>query len=103
MLGLVVHFHLKEGGAEPFDNLVKAAVPQIEAHEPGTLIYSVHAVEGQPDVRVFYELYRDRAAFEEHERQEHVRRFHADKEQYLTDTRVEFLELQSGAGIPGAG
>jgi quinol monooxygenase YgiN len=49
---------------------------------------------------VFYGLYRDREAFEEHERQVHVRRFLKEREQYLTATRVEFLALQASKGTP---
>jgi quinol monooxygenase YgiN len=44
---------------------------------------------------VFYELYRDRQAFEAHERQEHVRRFLKGREQYLAATRVDTSALFS--------
>ena len=39
----------------------------VKANEPGTLVYASHTVEGQPLQRIFYELYRDEAAFEAHE------------------------------------
>ena len=53
--GLVVRFALKRGAGEAFDRLTSQTVEQIRAHEPGTLLYVVHCVEGQPDVRLFYE------------------------------------------------
>src|SRR5205809_961757 len=62
-LGLVVRFALKHGAGDAFDRLTSETVEQIRAHEPGTLLYAVHRVEGDPDARLFYELYRDRAAF----------------------------------------
>ena len=65
--GLVVRFTLKDGAAAAFDRLTAETVTKIRAHEPGTLLYAVHRVEGQPQSRVFYELYRDRAVFDEHE------------------------------------
>ena len=76
-------------------------MPQIRQHEPGTLVYAVHTVEGQPLQRIFYELYRDRAAFDAHEQQEHTRRFLADREQYLASVEVDFLALQTGKGTDG--
>jgi quinol monooxygenase YgiN len=101
MFGLVVRFNLKDGSGEVFDALMSEAVALIREAEPGTLVYACHAVEGGAEARVFYELYRDKDAFEEHERQEHVRRFHEKKAQYLSgEPRVEFLSLQLGKGTP---
>ena len=101
MFGLVVRFNLWAGSGEAFDALTSEAVALIKKAEPGTLIYACHAVDGDADARVFYELYRDKDAFEEHERQEHVRRFHEKKERYLAgEPRVEFLNLHVGKGAP---
>jgi quinol monooxygenase YgiN len=101
MFGLVVRFDLKDGSGEVFDALTSEAVAVIREAEPGTLVYACHAVEGDAEARVFYELYRDKEAFEEHEHQEHVRRFHEKKAQYLSgEPRVEFLSLQLGKGTP---
>ncbi|HMA46499.1 MAG TPA: putative quinol monooxygenase [Frankiaceae bacterium] len=100
MFGLLVRFDLRPEAAAGFDRLTAEAVPSIDALEAGTLVYACHAVEGQPHVRVFYELYRDREAFEEHERQGHVRRFLAEREKYLAaPPRVELLELRAGKGV----
>ncbi len=102
MFGLVVRFDLRPGAAGGFDRLVAETLPLIVSTEPGTLVYSTQVVEGEPDVRVFYELYRDRAAFDEHERQEHVRRFLAAREEFLAGPpRVEFLIGVGGKGLPG--
>ena len=101
MLGLVVRFNLNAGTGEQFDALTREVVAAIREAEPGTLVYACHAVEGDTDARIFYELYRDRAAFENHERAEHVNRFHEKKAQYLAgEPRVEFFNLHVGKGIP---
>jgi quinol monooxygenase YgiN len=42
---------------------------------------------------VFYELYRDRAAFQDHEAQEHVRHFLTAREEHVESFTVDFLEL----------
>ena len=103
MFGLVVRFTLTEDGASGFDQLVKGLVSSIQRDEPGTIVYATHAVEGQPNLRVFYELYRDREAFEEHERQAHTRRFLAEREQFLAGpVDVDFVTLQAAAGITAA-
>ena len=99
MFGLVVRFTVKDGAAADFDRLVEMTVAEIHRHEPGTLVYAVHEVEGESNVRIFYELYRDRAAFDEHERQEHTRRFLTERERYLSGPpQVDFLALQTAAG-----
>jgi quinol monooxygenase YgiN len=90
-----------EASAEGFDRLVAETVPSIRQHEPGTVVYAVHSVEGKPLQRVFYELYRDREAFGAHEAQPHTRRFLAEREQYLASVDVDFLTLQAGKGTGG--
>ena len=97
--GLVVRFALKRGAGEAFDRLVSETVEQIRAHEPGTLLYAVHCVEGQPDVRLFYELYRDRGAFDDHEAQPHTRRFLAERGRYLVGFDVDKLSMTVAKGI----
>jgi quinol monooxygenase YgiN len=96
--GLSVRFTLKPGAAETFDALVEETVAGIRASEPGTLVYVSHRVDGQPELRIFYELYRDRAAFEEHERQTHTRRFLAEREALLEGVEVDWLGAITGKG-----
>ena len=74
-------------------------VHQITEREPGTLVYATHRVEGEPLARVFYEVYRDRDAFEAHEVADHVQRFHAQKDPLLFRTRVEMLSPGSSTGL----
>lgn len=96
--GLSVRFTLKEGAAEAFDALVAETLAGIRASEPGTLVYVNHLVEGQPDQRIFYELYRDRAAFDEHEQQPHTRKFLAGREALVDDVEVDWLTAVDGKG-----
>lgn len=100
MFALVVRFYLRnEAAAKGFDDLVEETGAKIRDREPGTLIYAMHKVKDAPLSRVFYELYESREAFDEHERQEHTKRFLAERGQYLTGTRVEFLEPPTGKGV----
>ena len=102
MFGLLVRFTCKdEASAEAYDRLVADTVEAIKANEPGTLVYATHLVEDQPLQRIFYELYRDRAAFEAHEASPATRRYLAERDQYLASTEVEWLTLQTGKGTGG--
>jgi quinol monooxygenase YgiN len=97
--GLLVRFALKRGAGEAFDALTFQTVEQIRSHEPRTLLYAVHCVEGQPDVRLFYELYRDRAAFDDHEAQPYTRKFLAERGRYLVGFDVDKLSITVAKGI----
>jgi quinol monooxygenase YgiN len=100
VFALVVRFDCRdEAAAARFDELTAVAVRQITEREPGTLIYATAAVEGEPLARVFYEVYRDRDAFQAHEQAEHVRDFHARKDPLLSGTRVEFLTPGAAKGL----
>ncbi|WP_171161931.1 putative quinol monooxygenase [Streptomyces sp. I05A-00742] len=96
--GLVVRFTLRGGEevAAVFDELASRTLEGIRRHEPRTLVYATHRVPDEPAVRVFYELYADRAAFDEHERQPHVRHFLAEREEYVDRVDVTFLEHLDG-------
>jgi len=89
---LVVRFDLPdEAAVRAFDELTAAAVPLIHAHEAGTLVYETYAVEGEPLARVFYEVYRDRDAHDEHERQPHTAAFLTAVRALVSQIRVEYL------------
>ncbi|HQX87694.1 antibiotic biosynthesis monooxygenase [Ornithinibacter sp.] len=100
--GLVVRFALKPGCAEAFDALMRETVAGIAAHEPRTLAYAVHALEAEPDVRIFYELYADEDALAEHEAQATTRYFLDRVGDYVTSTDVQRLHLVTATGIQGA-
>jgi quinol monooxygenase YgiN len=100
MFALVVRFYLRdETAAEGFDTLMAETVAKIRDQEPGTLIHVAHRVKDAPLSRVFYELYESREAFDQHKENEQTKRFLAEREQYLTDVRVEFLESPTGKGF----
>ena len=103
MFALVVRFDLRPGSEDDFDRLTADTVARIRTEEPGTLLYLCHAVQGAPSARIFYELYRDRAAFEAHEQQPHVKAFLAERVRHTTGpVRVEFLDPLDGKGWPGS-
>lgn len=95
VFAIVVRFDLPdEAAARAFDELTARAVPLIRAREPGTLVYETHLVDDEPLARVFYEVYRDREAHAEHERQPHTMQFLAAVRALVTTMRVELLSPQ---------
>lgn len=101
MFALVVRFNLEsQEKAAAFDALVADTVTAITEHEPGTLVYATHTVNDEPLARIFYEVYRDRAAFDDHEQQPHTRRFLEQRSEYVESFRVEFLTPTPVKGLP---
>lgn len=93
---LVVRFTVRPGAENDFDELVTRTTAAIREREPGTLVYACHTVTDTPRQRIFYELYRDRAAFDAHEEQPHTKHFLAAREELLEATEVDFLSLADG-------
>jgi quinol monooxygenase YgiN len=100
VFALVVRFDLPDAAAaRTFDELTAAAVPLIHAHEPGTLVYETYGIDGEPLARLFYEVYRNRDAHAEHERQPHTATFLATIATLVTQTRVEYLSRGSQSDL----
>lgn len=93
MIGIVVRFDVRDqDAAGEFDRLTAVAVDSIRVHEPGTLVYATHHVQGDDLARVFYEVYADEAALQAHEDAAHMREFHAAKDPLLArPPRVELV------------
>lgn len=101
-LALVVTHVLRPGHEQEFDALVARTLVDIRALEPGTLVYVSHAVDGDPLQRVFYELYRDRAAFEAHEEHVHVRAFLEERAEHVASVEVTFLDVVAAHTAPAS-
>jgi quinol monooxygenase YgiN len=98
--GLVVRFTVEHGQEAAFDQAAAEILDHVREQEPSTLVYACHRVEGDPQARIFYEIYADRTAFEYHEAQPHTARFLAAREPLLTKTEVAFLQLDAAKGLP---
>ncbi len=97
---LVVRFDLhSEDAATQFDALARDLVDRIAAAEPGTLVYAVHSVAGEPLARLFYEVYADLDAFQAHQDAEHTKAFLTARAPLLSARRVERLTPTTTKGI----
>jgi quinol monooxygenase YgiN len=98
---LVVRFTVRSGSEDAFDRLAQEIASDVREREHDTLIYACHTVQGSPRQRIFYELYRNKAAFDRHEANEHVRRFCYERTALLEATEVDSLTLRDGKTPPG--
>jgi quinol monooxygenase YgiN len=85
---------LLDSKAAEFDRLAEQAAEGVRTAEPDTLVYVLHVVPKAPMQRIIYEIYRDRAAFESHERQPHIQRFAADRISCVLATNIIDLRLK---------
>lgn len=103
MFALHVTFTIESGHEAQVDALIAEASPRILAEEPGTLVYAVCTDASRPDVRVFLEVYRDRAAHAEHGRQPYVRTFLGELTAHLAkEVEVDALDVVNGAFNTGS-
>lgn len=98
--GLIVRFSVREGSEAAFDRLASDTVRRVRAEEPDTLVYAVHRVLEAPQQRMFYELYRNRQAFDTHEGKDYVQAFLSEREPLLTSTEVDFVSPHEAKGLP---
>jgi quinol monooxygenase YgiN len=108
MFALVVKFNILDGHHDAFDALVAETLAAIAANEPGTIIYASHSQVDEPNLRVFYECYRDHDAFLAHEATPHTRQFLAGRSQHLAAdpevwTLTPIVGAVDGTPLQGAG
>ena len=93
---LVVRFTVLPGSEAEFDELTARVVAAVRDREPATLVFACHHVNGASSQRVFYELYRDKAAFDAHSQQPHVQQFTAARGPLLESTVVDYMTFTDG-------
>ncbi len=75
LYGQIAIYTLLESGAVEFDRLASTVLEQVRTTEPDTLVFVVHGVPSAPLQRILYQVYRDRAAYDEHQRKSYVTDF----------------------------
>jgi quinol monooxygenase YgiN len=98
--GRIQIFTLLDDRAADFDRLAEEAAELVSAGEPDTLVYVIHLVPNAPLQRIFYEVYRDRAAFDAHESQPYMQRFVAGRRSLVLATNVIELRLKYAKVAP---
>jgi quinol monooxygenase YgiN len=88
LYGQIAIYTLLEAGAAEFDRLAAHVLDEVATGEPDTLVYVVHGVPSAPLQRILYQVYRDRAAYDEHLRQPYVADFDARLRPLVLATNV---------------
>ena len=101
--GRILIFTLLDDRVAEFDRLAEETAEHVRTGEPDTLVYVIHLVPNAPMQRIFYEIYRDRAAFDSHESQPYMQRFVAERRACVLATNVIELRLKYAkvAPLPG--
>lgn len=68
---LIAKLKAKAGSEKATEEELKAMIPKVR-QEQGTLTYILHRSAQDPTVFVFYEVYRDQAAFDAHGKTPHM-------------------------------
>ena len=98
--GRILIFTLLDDRVADFDRLAEQTAEEVRTREPDTLVYVIHLVPNVPLARIFYEIYRDQAAFYSHESQPYMQRFAADRGSCVLATNVIELTTKSALGYP---
>jgi quinol monooxygenase YgiN len=87
---LVVEMDIAPGRMAEFLALIARNAEASARTEPGCRQFDVLTVDDQSDQVVFYEVYDDRAAFDRHIEQAHVRDFFAAAKPLIVKQSVRF-------------
>ncbi|KQV19253.1 MULTISPECIES: putative quinol monooxygenase [unclassified Kitasatospora] len=91
---VVARFNLRPEAVAAFDALAEWRISQAAADEPGLVGYAVHRIAAEPLARVFYEIYRDKAAFDDHRATAQTAEFGRLHVPFVQGPpRIEFLEV----------
>lgn len=100
LFGQIAIYTLIEERIDEFDRLTERVVSKVRAQEPDTLVYIVHAVPTAPMQRILYEVYRDRAAYDEHRQRPYVVRYETERRPFVLAANVIELGLQQAKVSP---
>jgi quinol monooxygenase YgiN len=100
LFGQITIYTVLDERIDDFDRMTERVVEQVRANEPGTLVYIAHAVPTAPMQRILYEVYQDRASYDDHLQQPYVVRFTEDRRAMVLATNSIELGLQQAKVSP---
>lgn len=94
---VLVRFRIADGSMASFLPLMIENAEASRRDEPGCERFDVLQPEGETDCILLYEIYRDRAAFDEHCASPHFKRFDAATRPLVAEKQVTVLDLLAEA------
>ena len=96
VLTIVAKLRAAKGKGDALAKLLAEQSAAVRKAEPGCIVYRPHRSTKDPDVFVWYEQYKDDAAFEFHRKAPHLAAFRERREKEgLTEGPVEIEILRS--------
>jgi len=90
VLTVVAKLRAAKGKGDALAALIEEQAAVVRRVEPGCLAYRPHRSATDPELFLFYEQYRDQAAFDAHRKGAHLARFRERREKGgLTEGAVE--------------
>jgi quinol monooxygenase YgiN len=90
VLTVVAKIRAARGKGDALAALLQEQAAVVRKNEPGCLVYRPHRSTKDPDVFLFYEQYRDDAAFDAHRKAPHLATYRERREKEgLTEGAVE--------------
>jgi quinol monooxygenase YgiN len=94
VLSIVAKVRAAKGKGDALAALLQEQAAVVRKNEPGCLVYRPHRSTKDPDLFIFYEQYKDDAAFEIHRKAPYLAEYRARREREgLTEgaTEVDFF------------
>lgn len=96
VLTVVATIRAAEGRGDALAALLTEQAGVVLTAEPGCLVYRPHRSTVDPDLFIFYEMYRDDAAFEAHRNAPHLATYRQRRDQEgLVDGAVDVKVFRS--------
>jgi quinol monooxygenase YgiN len=90
VLTVVARIRAAKGKGDALAALLREQAGVVRKNEPGCLAYRPHRSSKDPDLFLFYEQYRDEAAFDAHRKAPHLAAYRERREKEgLTEGAVE--------------
>ena len=80
VLSIVAKFRAAKGKGDALATLLAEQAAVVKKNEPGCLVYRPHRSTKDPDVFIFYEQYKDDAAFDAHRKAPYLAEYRARRE-----------------------
>ncbi|OIP35731.1 MAG: antibiotic biosynthesis monooxygenase [Deltaproteobacteria bacterium CG12_big_fil_rev_8_21_14_0_65_43_10] len=71
MIVVVAFLKAQAGKEREMEDALRAMIPKVQSEE-GTLAYVLHRAQNEPGKFLFYEKYKDKAAFDHHGSTSHI-------------------------------
>lgn len=94
---ILVRFRIADGHMATFMPLMIENAEASQREEPGCERFDVLQPADERDCILLYEIYRDRAAFDEHCASAHFKHFDAATKTLIVEKQVTVLDLLAGA------